>query len=535
MRLMTLIEYLKEDVTWSEPGPDRFGGLAGTPVSRASIQHEGIEYLVDFYDLGITGHLLGLPRGSYQVGFRPSNHSEYEGDVRTGEIKNARRLIRNVAKIVQQWMEQHDPAILLAGSSDRQKVRIFKMLAAAMQSDIAAAGYSVHEEETPVGPTIAFVKNGILGESILSERKMAGAAAKDMKTGKVYGPEITHHDVLFMDEMFADFLTPEMKANEYWEDDYLDMLWGYIQDGRIVDGFVSDDGQFYTREEAAKAIRLDPMKGDSAAGHDPKRDWLDSHDLHYVDDTIHEDVESDRLAARSARQIAGLFQGALGGLPRHEKFDPEMFKTEFLGQRAFVIPGTVLGIPAPYDNIRWMLRDRRYSPMAGYHEGKPPYISLSVLPPHGTDEEVLIQAIKNVIQDDWEEIIAHEVHHASQNLSGQLQQKSNAKFDMASGSKPDDETYFNDPTEFDAYYHQITLKLHRLLDTLENDPETGLRLADAENFQGDFKSDMDWAVGYKYDTFWQHLNDKRMRRFKTRLYKLHSEIVKAIESAKGQA
>ena len=118
----------------------------------------------------------------------------------------------------------------------------------------------------------------------LNESKIEGAAIKDHLTGKVYGPEYTHHDVRMYSNMYDEFRTPDDD-----EDSYLDRIWDMVEGGRMEDGFISDSGKFYSREEAAKAIKLDPMKGDSAAGHNPERNWLDAFDLDTVDNTIHED------------------------------------------------------------------------------------------------------------------------------------------------------------------------------------------------------------------------------------------------------
>ncbi len=107
--------------------------------------------------------------------------------------------------------------------------------------------------------------------------KMEGAAYLHIPTKRVFGPLDTHADFYYSDEM-EDFLKTSGM------DETSEKLWDLIDTEEMVDGFVDTEGAFYDRQEAAKAIKLDPAKGEPTAGTD--RDWLDAMDLECVDGTI---------------------------------------------------------------------------------------------------------------------------------------------------------------------------------------------------------------------------------------------------------
>lgn len=312
---------MQEDYRWANQRElhDKFddmrlGGAQGRLVSAATFEHEDEDYVVEFYDASDAGWIVGLEGRVYQVGFRPKSESGFEGELRTGGVQNVRRLIRSVGQIILNWVEKHKPDALLAGSPDDQKLRVFRMIVDREGNQVNRMGYQVVPLNSPVGDGIVFVKKSQMKEAAIRERekpKMDGAAYKDTKTGKIYGPGYTHYDVLSSDEMFADF-DPN---STYYDDSFFDLMWDHIESGRLIEGFVDSTGKFYNREEAAKAIRLDPMKGDSAAGREPSRDWLDAFDLEYVDSTIHEErtmFENDDLH-RQAMDDTGYWGSAGAG------------------------------------------------------------------------------------------------------------------------------------------------------------------------------------------------------------------------------
>lgn len=124
-------------------------------------------------------------------------------------------------------------------------------------------------------------------------RKITGPAMIDHLTGKIYSNGTTHYDVQTSDEAYADFLSSVPPSN-YPDDAFNDHIWDMISDGRLEDGFVDDAGTFYSRTDAARAIRFDPTKGDPAAGQNADRNWLDSFDLDRPDvpTDIHESITS---------------------------------------------------------------------------------------------------------------------------------------------------------------------------------------------------------------------------------------------------
>jgi 8-oxo-dGTP pyrophosphatase MutT (NUDIX family) len=116
------------------------------------------------------------------------------------------------------------------------------------------------------------------------ERQMVGAAYKDTKTGKIYGPAITHGTIQNDNEE----LKHDFDYNTLGFDKFYDRLGSMMDAGRIVDGFLTDDGEFMSRQDAAKAVRLQQQKAELGHRHGTKRDWLDSGDLTYLDRSIHE-------------------------------------------------------------------------------------------------------------------------------------------------------------------------------------------------------------------------------------------------------
>lgn len=121
----------------------------------------------------------------------------------------------------------------------------------------------------------------------LLEAKMVGAAIKDTQTGKIYGPDVTHYDVTWKihDEL-------EIKPDD-WDKWYGDT----ILNDALVDGFLDSDGKFYNREEAARAVRLDPKeKG---------REWLDAEDIWDEDNAQITESRTDHFQGKNWIHTSG--------------------------------------------------------------------------------------------------------------------------------------------------------------------------------------------------------------------------------------
>jgi len=114
-------------------------------------------------------------------------------------------------------------------------------------------------------------------------RKMAGAAMIDHETGKIYGPGDNHYDVMTSNAVKADFDPEGKRLGDYFDE----LMWDHIEKGRVEDGFVDDAGKWYTRTDAAKAVRFDEPDRKTNG---PPRDWLDAWDLKTGFDTIHEEA-----------------------------------------------------------------------------------------------------------------------------------------------------------------------------------------------------------------------------------------------------
>lgn len=112
----------------------------------------------------------------------------------------------------------------------------------------------------------------------LIERRVAGAAwlIKEPVT-MILGPYDGHNEAYFDPKLFDLLKLPHgdnvsHDEHERSMDKAFDWLFRGVDNGTVVDGFLDTNGNFLTRQEAAKAVKLQDKKN-------PERDWLDSEDI----------------------------------------------------------------------------------------------------------------------------------------------------------------------------------------------------------------------------------------------------------------
>ena len=92
--------------------------------------------------------------------------------------------------------------------------------------------------------------------------------------------------------------------------------------------------------------------------------------------------------------------------------------------------------------------------------------------------------------------------------------------------------YYNDPAEFNAYYHDIAKGMLAVIDTAAKEPEDAREYMELFGMTGDWKKDIagmltkDLAV----QRFTKSLRPERRRALMRRLYRLHQQMIEAIHA-----
>jgi hypothetical protein len=100
---------------------------------------------------------------------------------------------------------------------------------------------------------------------------------------------------------------------------------------------------------------------------------------------------------------------------------------------------------------------------------------------------------------------------------------------MGTKSRPDGTSkaaYYNDPAEFNAFFHTFCSAWLACLTATQQNPETGRDLADIYDITGDFSADLTALMqkdSHSRD-FFKHLSLPRRRAIIRRLYLLHKEL-----------
>lgn len=129
-------------------------------------------------------------------------------------------------------------------------------------------------------------------------------------------------------------------------------------------------------------------------------------------------------------------------------------------------------------------------------------------------------------------VISHEMLHFIDSL------RTSEKINSADYALSDKSNYYNDPSEFNAYYHDLTSNLHSFINfAMEHSSDKDFDIeeyADIYDYDDDFNSMLKKMITTDRFTssFWKHLTPERRQALLKRVYRLHQEAKKLINSLK---
>jgi hypothetical protein len=97
--------------------------------------------------------------------------------------------------------------------------------------------------------------------------------------------------------------------------------------------------------------------------------------------------------------------------------------------------------------------------------------------------------------------------------------------------------YYNDPAEFNAYYHDIAKDMMLVIDAATKKPEDAKDYFDLYGFTGDWKSDLSRLLMKNVYTrsFVKHLTPERRKALLRRLYRLYQEMLVTLSARPAMA
>lgn len=251
---------------------------------------------------------------------------------------------------------------------------------------------------------------------------------------------------------------------------------------------------------------------------------------------ITEDVETDNAKAELNTQAASRIQRGILKAANEPKFSGNRLAWRSLSDQypditGFTLTGQQLGLEGALKNLRVMLIPQGavdYSAGMVLKGVTQPTMLLSVLNPDGNYGPKLAFAGAQAIQNEqWHMTIRHELVHALQNATGNLNTKRR-------GTNGLDATgYFNDPAEFDAYYHEVSHSLNNVLSLLRKDQQAGIQLANKIGVTDSLTGTLQALFSNLPESvveFIQHLKENRYRRLLKRLYATHQSIRKEMST-----
>lgn len=191
---------------------------------------------------------------------------------RPGEQEKPLQVYGTVLEALRQFLRDQQPKkVIFFAPTDAQSAVYQKMLQSNKPA-IQQMGYSVETN----GEYFELMR-------VVSEAKIVNTAFLHVPTGRIMGIASNHAEGMFDTAKELGFHDGETYDDPGVEE-ALDKLYDMRNGDELIDGFVSDDGKFYTREEAAKLVKLDAAKaypkGEDSIG-DPDRNWLDSWDIEW--------------------------------------------------------------------------------------------------------------------------------------------------------------------------------------------------------------------------------------------------------------
>lgn len=93
--------------------------------------------------------------------------------------------------------------------------------------------------------------------------------------------------------------------------------------------------------------------------------------------------------------------------------------------------------------------------------------------------------------------------------------------------------YYNDPAEFNAYYHDIAKDMMAVIEAAQTNPEDAKDYLDLFGFTGHWQTDLKRLLTKDVyaQSFVQHLTPERRKALIRRLYRLHHQMIHAVQQA----
>lgn len=255
---------------------------------------------------------------------------------------------------------------------------------------------------------------------------------------------------------------------------------------------------------------------------------------------IKEDTDSDLEQSINLQDLTYKIIRTFRAQLNDPTWNPDNYTTTHQGNRVIAFRGIHFGFPDILKNLWIILRPSGSKPLASFNSGKHRddghtvyIISFAVLPKIDDITDQMHQGMKRIVEYPmWHGAIVHELQHVFQSLHNI---PFNSSMKGKNNQNPIDTTtnYYNEPTEFDAFYHQRTRYYHMALASLKaGDTEAGVELLKSLRFDDDFKTAIENMLPKNFDDdefgIWFYGKDKQRRRLIKRLYTLHKAIVEAL-------
>jgi hypothetical protein len=189
---------------------------------------------------------------------------------------------------------------------------------------------------------------------------------------------------------------------------------------------------------------------------------------------------------------------------------------EVFGQSPLVI---LIGVREGYRTTA------EYSKMTGQVGAQYPHAIIM----RSAREATVQAAIASIGSVEFLEVFKHEMVHCFDDAETSGKVLSTHKY----GDRPSLDTYFNNPWEFNAFYHMIVANWANFVEESEGHDADYIReLADLFSITGDFKTDMEQAVSSQRRgrDFLKHLTDPRRKALLRRLYQMHQKVRAALDT-----
>lgn len=99
--------------------------------------------------------------------------------------------------------------------------------------------------------------------------------------------------------------------------------------------------------------------------------------------------------------------------------------------------------------------------------------------------------------------------------------------------RQDQAGYYNDPAEFNAYYHDIAKDMMGVINAAQQNPQQARDYLDLYHFTGDWKADLGRLLtkNYHVQRFVQALQPERRKALLRRLYRLYEQMLQTISAS----